>query len=133
LCETIGNDPAASINLPSDIAAALPALVQDARAALAPADDREIIGKCIEICAGIGMGAGQKEKSEWQAWACIQLAKLPRALMLEGLDHASTTCERLNQVVKEVFAYAENYPSRLRQQLSRLEALEDRAKQGEST
>lgn len=98
--------------------------MHEARAALAPADDEEIIGKLVEICAGLGMGVSQKEKTEWQAWACVQLAKLPRGLMLEGLDYASTTCERLNQVVKTVFDYAESYPARMKQQLERLEALE---------
>lgn len=124
MCEAIGADPAAQLQLPDDISAALPALIEDARADLAPAPDGEIIGKLVEICAGIGMGVAQREKTEWQAWACVQLAKLPRALMLEGLEEAGTTCERLNQVVAAVFKYAESYPARMREHLKRLEALD---------
>lgn len=123
MCEAIGADPTAQLRLPADLAAALPALIEDARADLAPAADTEIIGKLVEICAGLGMGISQREKTEWQAWACFQLEKLPRALMLEGLEQAATTCERLNQVVAFVFKYAESYPTRMREHLKRLEAL----------
>jgi hypothetical protein len=123
LCEAIGADPNAVLSLPADIGAALPAIIEDAREAISPAADEEIIGKLVEICAGLGMGVSQKEKTEWQAWACVQLSKLPRGLMLEGLEHASRTCERLNQVVKVVFDYAESYPARMRVQLDRLEAV----------
>lgn len=113
------------MRLPADIAAALPAIIEFKRAELAPAADAEIMGKLIEICAGLGLGASQQEKTQWQAWACIQLTKLPRGLCLEGLNEASTTCDNLKQVVKAVFAYCESYPARMRQQLSRLERLVD--------
>jgi hypothetical protein len=125
LCEAIESVPAnATVPLPADIAAALPAIITAARAELAPADDGELIGKLIEICAGLGMGVSQTEKKEWQAWACVQLSKLPRGLALEGLDQAATSCDRLNQVVKAVFTYAESYPDRMRRTLERLETLE---------
>lgn len=122
LCEGIESDPQ-NVRLPADIAAALPSIIEIKRAELAPADDAEIMGKLIEICAGLGLGASQQEKTQWQAWACIQLTKLPRGLCLEGLSEASTTCDNLKQVVKAVFAYCESYPANMRRQLSRLERL----------
>lgn len=127
MCDRIETGPPTAISLPDDIAVALPALIDHHRSELAPARDVEIIGKLVEICALIGMGVGQKEKTEWQAAACMQLTKLPRGLMLEGLGHAAETCDRLSQVVKSVFDYAEGYPDRMRVRLRQLETLQERS------
>jgi hypothetical protein len=130
LFEALANDPDAPLTVPAEIAAALPVLIAHQRAELAPADDETLMAKLIALCAGIGMGMAQREKTEWQAWACLQLSKLPRGLALEGLEHASTVCDHPRHVVKEVFTYAETYPSRMRTRLQMLEMLNSRAQNG---
>lgn len=129
MCEAIEAAPAsATLTLPADVAVALPAIIAAQRDELAPASDEELIGKLVEICGLLGLGRAQTEKAEWQAIACVKLGKLPRGLALEGLEHASTSCDRLEQVVKACFEYGEGYPDRMRARLAKLEALLARGK-----
>ncbi|MES2903250.1 MAG: hypothetical protein V4696_03610 [Pseudomonadota bacterium] len=106
----------------------MPALVDDARTKLAPLSDDVLVDECTGVAGTIGLGASQSEKTEWITMAVVHLGRFPGSLVREALREAPIECERLNQVVKFVATYCEDYPARMQTRLARLEQLDQMAR-----
>lgn len=115
--------------IPEDIAAGLPALVQDAEIACAPLSDQDLMLECTAVAAAIGLGASQKEKTEWIASAIVQLSRFPAGLVREALQDAPLNVSHLNNVIRFVADYCEDYPARMALRRDRLIQLQLLAKE----
>ncbi len=110
-------------SIPDDLTAALPFVVDAARRDFNPLSDDQLSDQLLAVVAAIGIGASQNEKREWMTVATLQLSRFPAGLCREGLQEAVLNCERLNQVIKFVAGYCEDYPQRMAARLDRLERL----------
>lgn len=115
--------------IPEDIAQALPALVEDAERALAPLSDDDLLHECTAVAAAVGVGASQAEKTEWISVAVLQLSRFPAGLVREALQDTPLKCSRLNDVLKFVVEYCEDYPRRMTVRRDRLVTLNQMAKE----
>jgi hypothetical protein len=111
------------LTVPPDVAAALPALIDDTVSSLAPLPDEQMMAQLVAVAAALAMGLPQNEKREWMSVAAVELSQFPAGLCSEGLRDATTSCDSLRQVLKHVRDYCEDYPQRMRGRLDRLETL----------
>lgn len=124
LLNALALDDGRTPRVPEDLAAVLPALVDDQRDRIAPLSDDAMEAELIAVMASLGTGIPQAEKTEWLASAMIQLGRFPAELCREALHEAVMTCESLRQVLKFVKDYCEEYPERDRRRLHLLEQLQ---------
>lgn len=111
--------------LPAEIKQALPAVIQHCRSLLAPAADEALNEMLVATVALTGFHGSEAAKGEWIAAAIVRLQDLPADLVFEGLAEAQRTVRSAQAVLPAVFAYAESYPARRRERLSKLLVLSD--------
>lgn len=110
--------------VPEDLAAALPALVEDAELQIAPLSTDAMRAELTAIMGVMGAGLPQGEKTEFMVGGMIVLEQFPAELCREALHDALTECTGLRQVLAHVKTYCEDYPQRLRARLYRLQQLQ---------
>jgi len=120
-CEIAESDPERVRNtLPEPLRAALPALIEHQAAQLAPASDERLMMALTQTCALLGFSGSQASRTEWIAAAIVRMRGVPHDLVFEALREADESCTRVTEVVKAVFDYLEDLPSRRKARMAKL-------------
>jgi hypothetical protein len=117
----------ARANLPADIRAALPALVEDAADQCQPLDTDAMTAALTESLALNGGGMSQSDRSAWILAMTAALQDVPADLAMEAIQHARLRCSYAAQTLPTITEYLEDYPRRRKARLKRLIALADAA------
>lgn len=107
--------------LPSDIQAALPAIIAFERDRCAPARTTELSATLTKVLALVGGPMQQDERREWMLAAADVLREFPGDLVIESLGKARRTCRFASEVVPFVIDDMGRWPEK---RLARVTALE---------
>lgn len=124
-CARATENPEAVADLPADIRAALPVLIDDMAGRCAPLGPDPMTAEFTQTLALIGGAMPHNERVEWQIAMGAELQEVPADLARGAMQHARRTCRRAAEVLPCVIAYVEDYPARRRARLVELTRLAD--------